>query len=201
MIYHSQNIVVLHYIILGFTRSADTISLDYFINRYLYNRKNSHSDSFKKIYSIAPSWHYGWPIKLILAVTTSTYLLAGIAKILGPLGFSWFFGESVRSQIAVDAIRKEILSNGAKPLAYILYNKVYLFTFIGVSTLVLELGAPFAMLNKRLGYLWSISTFLMHWGIYFIMGINFRYQMLGIVFLPFFDIEKIYIKLKSKLFE
>ena len=30
----------------------------------------------------------------------------------------------------------------------------------------------------------------MHWGIFFIMGIRFRYQLIGIIFAPFFDVEK-----------
>ena len=35
----------------------------------------------------APShWCYGWPLRLICAITVISYFLAGTAKIAGPLG-------------------------------------------------------------------------------------------------------------------
>ena len=57
--------------------------------------------------------------------------------------------------------------------------------------MIIELGAPFALANRRAGMAWAALTWLMHWGIFFIMGIRFRYQMSGLIFLPFFDVEKI----------
>ena len=30
----------------------------------------------------------------------------------------------------------------------------------------------------------------MHWGIYFLMRIKFRYQLLGLIFASFFDLER-----------
>ena len=38
--------------------------------------------------------------------------------------------------------------------------------------------------------IWALVTWSMHWGIFFIMGIRFRYQMSGLIFLSFFDTEK-----------
>jgi hypothetical protein len=29
---------------------------------------------------------------------------------------------------------------------------------------------------RRLGQIWAINAFLMHWGIFLLMGIKFRYQ-------------------------
>lgn len=190
MIYHSRNIAVLHCLVLGFTLSADSISLDSLIKNRIPGKFKPHL-LFGNIRSNSPGWQYGWPIMLINSMTVVCYFIAGIAKIMGPVGIYWVLGESVRSQVAVDAIRKEFLAAGAQPLSYLLYNHVYIFTAIGISTIILELGAPFAVINKRIGYIWSLLTLGMHWGIYFIMGITFRYQMAGIIFLPFFPIEKI----------
>ena len=133
---------------------------------------------------------------LINSFTVLTYFLAGVAKLAGPYGIKWVLGESVRAQVSVDAIRKALLSTGAQPLAFFLYNKLYIFTAIGVSTIIIEIGAPLAIVKRKIGYLWSFLAFAMHWGIYFIMGITFDYQMAGIIFLPFFELEKVpsYIK-------
>jgi predicted DCC family thiol-disulfide oxidoreductase YuxK len=68
---------------------------------------------------------------------------------------------------------------------------VLLFTVLGFGSLIIELGAPAAMLHKRLGRFWASSAFMMHWGIFFIMGIEFRYQLSGVIFAPFFRVERL----------
>jgi len=200
MIYHSRNIAVLHCLVLGFTLSADSISLDSLIKNRIPGKYKPHL-LFGNIRSNSPGWQYGWPIMLINSMTVVCYFLAGIAKIMGPIGIYWVLGESVRSQVAVDAIRKEFLAAGAQPLSYLLYNRVYIFTAIGISSILLELGAPFAVINRRIGYIWSLLTLGMHWGIYWLMGITFRYQMAGIIFLPFFPIEKISMYLRKLIWK
>jgi hypothetical protein len=59
-----------------------------------------------------------------------------------------------------------------------------------VLSIVVELFAPVALLNRRLGMLWAVNAFGMHWGIFFIMSITFRYQMAGFIFLSFFPVER-----------
>lgn len=65
--------------------------------------------------------------------------------------------------------------------------------------MVVELGAPLVMLNKRIARLWVVLTLLMHWGVFFIMGIRFYHQMTGIIFLPFLEPEKWWAYLTKKL--
>jgi hypothetical protein len=36
-----------------------------------------------------------------------------------------------------------------------------------------------------------VNVFLMHWDIYMVMRIKFRYQLSGLVFAPFFEIERV----------
>ena len=55
---------------------------------------------------------YGWGIKLLVALTAATYVLAGIAK-LRLAGMTWLDGEQLRNQIAVDNARKVLF--GATP--------------------------------------------------------------------------------------
>jgi hypothetical protein len=92
---------------------------------------------------------------------------------------------------AVDGLRKELLGDGAPPLVFTLYNNVLVFMAMAVGTLAVELGAPVALLDKRLTRVWAFGAFLMHWGIFFIMGINFRYQLSGVMFAPLFEVERL----------
>jgi hypothetical protein len=175
MIYHSDNIAVLHVLVLGVSPAAEALSLD--------ARRNGRP--------IGRSWRYGWPIRLIQTVTALTYFVAGVAKLKGPLGLGWATGESLRSQVLVDGLRKELLGEGAAPLAFTLYRQLALFRVLAVGSLLLELGAPLALLDRRVARLWAVNVFLMHWGIYFVMRVKFRYQLSGLVFAPFFDVERL----------
>jgi hypothetical protein len=172
MIYHSDNAMVFHVLILGFTAAADA----------WFRTKPAEP---------VVHWRYGWPVQLLCGVTLSTYFLSGVAKLAGELGWGWVSGEALRSQVAVDAIRKSLLGEAPPELAFALYEHLWLFTLIGVLSLVTELLAPAAMLSRRLGMFWALNAFAMHWGILFVMGITFRYQLLGIVFLSFFPVERI----------
>jgi hypothetical protein len=176
MIYHSDNVMVFHILILSVAPSAAAISIDAWRRRAGRTRQ--------------PDWQFGWPVQLMCAVTALSYFLAGIAKVAGESGWTWASGQSLRSQIAVDALRKELLGDGAPELAFLLYDQIPLFTFIGVSSLILELGAPFALARVRMSQFWALGAFGMHWGIYFIMDILFRYQLAGLIFLPFLPIER-----------
>jgi hypothetical protein len=176
MIYHSDNILILHVLVLGLAPAADTLSVD--ARRVAGPRAGA-------------SWRYGWPIQLIKTLTALSYFVAGVAKLKGPLGLRWATGESLRSQVLVDGLRKELMGDGAAPLAFTLYRQLALFRLLAVGSLLLEVGAPLALLDRRLARLWAVNVFLMHWGIYFIMRIKFRYQQSGLVFAPFFDVERL----------
>jgi hypothetical protein len=176
MIYHSNNALLLHAMILGLSRSADALSVDSLVDA---------------TESKDPHWRYGWPVKLMNTVTTLTYFLAGVAKVKGPLGWKWAGGESLRSQIAVDGLRKELYAGEAAPLAYALHKNLFLFTVMGVGSLVLELVAPATLASKRLSRLWALGALQLHWGIFFLMKIRFRYQLLGLIFAAFFDLDRV----------
>jgi hypothetical protein len=175
MIYHSNNVLLLHAIVLGTSRSADALSLDSLID----------ATETKE-----PHWRYGWPVALMSTVTALTYCLAGVAKVKGPLGWRWGRGESLRAQIAVDGLRKEVDGGEANPLAYALHNNLFLFTILGVGSLILELAAPLSLVSKRLSRLWALGALQLHWGIFLLMKIRFRYQMAGLIFASFFDLDR-----------
>lgn len=97
MIYHNDNLLVLHALILGLTPSADAVSVDGilrdsqagFVSRLRGAASGPESDP-------RAGWRYGWPIRLMNTVTVLTYFLAGVAKVKGPLGWQWASGETLR---------------------------------------------------------------------------------------------------------
>lgn len=138
----------------------------------------------------APSWEYSAPVRAIQTVTAVNYFLAGLAKVRGPLGWRWADGEVLRRQIAADGLRNELLDSQAAGLGMRLYGRTFLFTVMAGGSLVLELVAPLALLDRRLARLWALSACGMHWGIFFIMGIRFRHNQSGVLHLPYFPVEK-----------
>ena len=180
MIYHSMNLVALHVLVLGFAPAADALSLD-------ARRANAVAAGRDP----AGGWQYGFAIRLLCAVTVFAYFVTGLAKVASPMGWSWATGEVIRSQVAADALRKEVLGETGGPLFRLLYHQVWLFTMMGILTFVVELGAPLALLNKRVAWVWAAVAFMMHWGILLIMGITFRYHLSGIMYAPFFDVERL----------
>jgi hypothetical protein len=182
MIYHSANLTVLHVIILGAAPAANALSIDAWRRRSSAANGNDFALCSKR---------YGWPIKLICAVTVIAYLLGGVAKVAGPLGWGWATAEGLRSQVAADCLRKEVLGDSGSRLFHALYDQVWLFAILAPVSLGLELAAPMALLNRRVGRGWSVAAFFMHWGIYFLMAITFRYQLSGVAFASFFDVERV----------
>ena len=182
MILHMHNGLVVHALIIGFTPSADVWSFD--------SWRKQRSTSARRRAAIAPSWRYGWPIQLVTATALVSYLLSGVAKAVGPQGLEWATGATLRAQIAVNAIRYDVLTEvGSTPLFHGLFAHEWIFWLMGIGTFVLELGAPVALLHRGVGRLWAIAALGLHWGIFFTMGIKFRYQMSGAAFVAFFDWE------------
>jgi hypothetical protein len=180
MIYHSMNLPALHVLVLGLVPAADALSLD--------ARRQARAGGWREP---GDAWQYGFPIRLICAVTALAYVVTGVAKVAGPVGWSWATGDVIRSQVAADALRKEVLGDAGSPLFYFLYDHVWMFLIMGVVTFAVELGAPLALLHKRLALWWALTAFVMHWGILLVMDIKFRYHLSGVVFASFFALERI----------
>jgi hypothetical protein len=190
MIYHSENLLVLHVLILGLAPAADALSVDALL-RSTAAVAREPSLVVRRARDPAGDWAYGYAIRLLCAVTVATYLVAAVAKLAGPLGWGWASGEALRGQIAVDALRKELLGDGATALAFALYDQLWLLTLVAIGSLALELAAPLALLSPRLGQLWAGGAFLMHWGILLIMGITFEYHLSGVAFASFFNLDRV----------
>ncbi len=168
-----ENLVTLHVLIVGCSPSADALSVD------ARDRPPA-------------TWRagYGWPVRLAALVTVLTYVLAGIAK-LAEAGSSWVSGQTLVNHVAYSAARLEVLGASASPLASLLVRHAWLLTPAAVLTLVLELGAPLALLGGKVRDAWVIGVWLMHVGIAATMFVVFPYPLSLVAFAPLFRLERL----------
>lgn len=174
MIFHTENLLVIHVLALACAPAADAWSID-------RARRGAAPP--------APEAGYGWILKLLAAITAATYLMAGIAK-LRIAGVAWLDGEQLRNQIAVDNLRKALLGDSMAPLATACLDHPSGFTIFSVMTIVLELGAPFALLHPRAAKLWALMAWAFHVGVVCLMNIWFPYPLLGLAYLPLVRCER-----------
>jgi len=166
MVFHNDNALVLHTAALGLTPSADTLRVG-----------TRHRDA-------QPSWRYSVAPAGMNLATCAVYVLSGVAKIAGPMGWRWAGGSSLRAQVDADALRKTVLGSVGGPLGPRLREHTLLFTGLAAGSLAVELLAPLALLDRRVGRVWSVLARSMHWGIKAVMGITFRHQLSGVMYLP-----------------
>lgn len=187
-IMHTDNLFLLHVVVLALTPSADALSMD-------AKRKGPperHVDA-----------RYGWPIRLLVSVGALAYLLAGVAKLQNS-GFDFVAGETLRNYVGFDNVRKLELGSVHSPLGAWLLPYPAFFGVLAWVSFVLELGAPFAILGRRIGKLWAVAVWGFHVGVLALMAIGFVYQLTFVAFAPFFDVEKLWDrkplkKLRTKL--
>ncbi|HEY6179026.1 MAG TPA: hypothetical protein VIX73_31450 [Kofleriaceae bacterium] len=170
MVFHTDNLVVLHLIALACAPAADVWALG--------GRSPAAGDA-----------GYGWAIKLLAALTCATYLVAGIAK-LRLAGLDWLDGDQLRNQIAIDNLRKLLLGGATAPLAAPLVGHRGALAVLSITTLAIELGAPLALLGGRVARLWALAAWLFHAGVILAMYVWFPYPLSGVAFLPLIDAER-----------
>ncbi len=175
LVLHTENVMVLHVMVLGFVAAADAYSVD-----ARAGRERGPGDR---------SWMYGWPIRLLALVAVLTYFVSGWAKVRNG-GIDWVTGDVLRNQIANDNLRKLLAGDFYSPLGGWLTGFGWVFPPMALASMVVELGAPVAMLGRRIAAWWSAAAWLFHVGILALMMIVFPYQLLGIAFLPFFRVER-----------
>lgn len=127
---------------------------------------------------------YGWPLRLLVLVTVSTYAIAGLAKLRGG-GWAWLSGDTVRLHVAHEALRVGLVGGTVSPLAELLVPHAWLFAVAAWGTVVLEVGAPLALLGGRVRTGWICGIWGMHVGIAAVMGIVFTYPLSGVAFVGF----------------
>lgn len=174
MVFHTENLLALHLLLLGASRAADALSVD--------ARRPARS-------AVEPSAEYGWAIRAMCVVTVLAYVLAGVAK-LKLAGGPWLEGELLRRQIAYDNLRKLELGTEVSPLGPWLVRHRGFFPWLAVGTMLVELGAPIALTRPRAAQVWVVAAWGFHLGVLLFMSIAFFYPLSGFAYLSFFPLER-----------
>ncbi len=172
MIFHTENLMTLHVMLLSVAPAADTFSLD---------RKALRATSDNPA---NPHGRYGWCIRAMCTVTVAAYLLAGVAK-LRVSGWAWASGEVLQNQVAFDNLRKLEFGSWHSPLGVWAAPHRSIFGPLAALSLLLEVGAPVALLSRKLARIWALGVWAFHWGILLMMAIAFAYPLSGIAFFSF----------------
>lgn len=174
MIFHTENLMVMHVAILGLSDSAAAYSLD-------ARRAGTVPE---------PARRYGFALQWLGAVTAVAYVLAGVAKIKVS-GWGWASGDILRNHIVYDNLRKHLLGDSHSTLGVWVARHGWLFPPLAVLTLMFELGAPIALLRGRVAKLWALVAWSFHVGVLALMWILFPYQLSFVAFASLFEPEKL----------
>lgn len=174
MIFHTENLWVVHVLLLATAPAADAWSID-------ARRRGGDAPE--------PARRYGWVIVAMGVVTGLAYLLAGIAK-LRTAGLSWVTSDALRNYVAYDNLRKILLGDTHAPLGGALVRHPALFKPLAAASLTLELLAPLALLGRRPATAIALGLWGFHLGVLATMAILFPYPLLGLAFAPWFEVER-----------
>ena len=167
---------MLHLLIVAASPSADAWSLD--------ARR-------RRVGAGAALSAYGWPVALAALVVVVTYVIAGVAK-LRYGGIEWVVGDTLRNHVAYSAVRLDLLGGDASPLAGWAVRHGWAMPFAAAAAVIVELGAPVALLGGRFRTAWVVAAWLMHAGIYAFMLVGFAYPLFLVAFAPFFRVERLW---------
>lgn len=172
MVFHTENLVSLHLCLLAVAPAADALSVD----------------ARGRPASALAHGRYGWPLRALCTLTVITYVLAGVAK-LRIAGFAWADGELLRTHVAYDNLRKIELGSAHSPLGAALVRYAAPFRVLSWLSLALELGAPLALLTRRLAHGWVAAAYSFHLGVLALMAIGFPYPLSFVAYASFFELE------------
>ena len=161
MVFHTENLLVLHVLILSLSPAGAGVESD---------NKEHHAAR--------------WILRWMSFATVCTYFVAGWAK-LERVGFHWFEGEMVQRQVAYDNARKLLLGDFYSPLGLWLAQWEWIWAPLAIAAFALELGAPLAMLHPRIAWIWAVGAWGFHVGVLLTMGILFPYPLFGIAYASF----------------
>ncbi len=169
-IFHTDNLLVIHLLILAVAPAADAYSMQ----RVRRSSTGAH----------------GWPVRLMCLVTVLVYAVSGIAKLRNS-GLAWIEPDILRNHIAMDNLRKIELGDIHSPLAPWLLKYRPLFGVMAAFTLVVELGSPAALFHRKVAAAWVVMAWMFHVGILALMAIVFPYFLSGVAYASFFRCERL----------
>lgn len=161
-IHHRDAIVVLVLATLALSRSGDAWSLDRLVAKV---RRGADSGA------LPMSGEYRWPVCLVQVLVTLVFFGAGVSK-LRQSGLEWIFSDNVRL----------LLLERRRPLGLWVARHSWLCRLIAGATVVGELCAPLAVVNRLARAILIPGLFVMQIGIYVMMGTGFKEFMVVYLF-------------------
>lgn len=158
MVFHTENLMVIHAGILALAPADRQLA------RTLRPRQQGDA-----------RWAQSLLWALIVA-TVLSYVVAGWAK-LDIVGWEWFSGDTIRTQVAFDNLRKQALGSFYSPVGLWLAKISWVWAPLASLTFVVELCAPLALLHRKALLCWVLLAWGFHFGIVVAMGIVFPYQL------------------------
>jgi hypothetical protein len=192
MIFHTENLLGLHLIVLAAAPgAADALSFDARRRARLGLTPAEHQ---LPVYygpegQLGPSLRYSWPLALVSLETTLAYFVAGVAKLRNS-GMVWIGGQVLRHTIADNNLRKLQLGVWHSPIGAYLVRFPLLWKLLAGLTVVFELGAPLALVHPFAAAGWSLLAWGFHVGVLATMAIVFGYPLCGVAFGSFFALER-----------
>lgn len=124
----------------------------------------------------------GWTVRIMTLVTVATYVVAGAAKLRFGGGLDWLDGDRLLRLVGHDNLRKRLLGDPYSPLVVHVIEWTWLFTVAAVLAVVVELGAPLALLGGRVRWAWIGLAWAFHVGVLALMAVLFPYPLVGAAF-------------------
>lgn len=175
---HFENLMVLYLLIIALSPAADAWSFD---ARRREGRRDLPDESVR----------YGFPVALAGLVLVITYVIAGVAK-LRYGGLDWVLGDTLRNHIAYAAARLDLLGGSPSPFAGWAVRRDGIWSFAAAATIVIELGAPVALLGGRIRTAWVLAAWLMHLAVLAFMLIGFPFPLSFVAFAPLYRVERLW---------
>ncbi|CAN5584246.1 hypothetical protein BH24ACT5_BH24ACT5_07910 [soil metagenome] len=136
-----------------------------------------------------PSATAGWTVRVMSLVTVATYVVAGAAKLRFGGGLDWLDGDRLLRLVGHDNLRKRLLGDPYSPIVTHVIEWTGLFTVAAVLAVVVELGAPLALIGRRVRYLWIGLAWAFHIGVLALMAVLFPYPLVGAAFASMLPVE------------
>jgi hypothetical protein len=176
-----EDLMTIDVLIVGCSRSADGLSVDERRRRLRSGR--AHRAPGEGV-------GFGWPVRLAALVTVTSYVLAAAAK-LRTSGLEWMFSDSLRNHVAYSNVRLDLFAGASSPIGRWLVRFGWLFPPMAVTTVLLELAAPVALLGGRWRDAWVVAMWLVHVGVAALMFVVFPFPLFLVAFAPFYRLEAI----------
>jgi predicted DCC family thiol-disulfide oxidoreductase YuxK len=129
-----------------------------------------------------PSLVYGWSRYICWVVIALPYVESGLSKLrIG--GLSWWSATNMRGMLYVDSLSPREYDWNLSP--YLVSAPDGLFTFLGVTTVILEVFFFLVLFSRRARWVLPILMFMVHAGIFGLQRILFFDLM--VLQLAFFD--------------